>query len=156
VPLTLGLLVACAFRLEDSDLDPDIRIAIPLYGAGLFAWCVFCHGELARLKPSARHLTRFYLMMSLGGAIGAIFVGVVAPRIFTAYWELGLGLTLTAVLAAVALRRVFILVPIAALAVAAACGFYALAQQREYRAGAHVLRRSFYGSLRTLDMRFPD
>jgi hypothetical protein len=45
---------------------------------------LFCHGELARLKPPPRHLTRFYLMLSLGSAIGAIAVGVVAPRIFAA------------------------------------------------------------------------
>ena len=54
----LGLLVSCAMRLPDSDLDPNIRIAIPLYGAGLFLCSFFCHGELARLKPPPRHLTR--------------------------------------------------------------------------------------------------
>jgi len=153
---TLGLLVACASRLMESDLDPDIRIAIPLYGAGLFAGCLFCHGELARLKPPARHLTQFYLMMSLGGALGAIAVGVVAPRIFAGYWELGLGLTLTAVLAAVTLRRAFALLPLAAVGVAGACAYYAYVERREYRNGAHLLVRSFYGSLRTLDMIPPD
>jgi SAM-dependent methyltransferase len=152
----LGLLVACAMRLPDSDLDPDIRIAIPLYGAGLFVGCLFCHGELARLKPPARHLTQFYLMMSLGGAFGAIVVGVVAPRIFGGYWELGIGLTLTALLAVAALRRRFIVLPLAAFAVAIACGYYSYVERREYRTGAHLLVRNFYGSLRTLDMIPPD
>jgi hypothetical protein len=53
----------------DSDLDPDIRIAIPLYVRACSRCCLlFCHGELARLKPPPRYLTQFYLMMSLGGA----------------------------------------------------------------------------------------
>jgi len=152
----LGLLVACAMRLPDSDLDPDIRMAIPLYGAGLFTCSLFCHGELARLKPPPRHLTRFYLMLSLGSAIGAIAVGVVAPRIFSGYWELGIGLTLTALLAAVTLRRAFVLLPLAAIGVAAACAYYTYVERREFRSGAHLLVRSFYGSLRTLDMIPPD
>jgi hypothetical protein len=152
----LALVVACAWRLPDSDLDPDIRIAIPLYGAGLFMCCLFCHGELARLKPPPRYLTQFYLMMSLGGAIGAILVGVLAPRIFSAYWELGIGLTLTALLAAATLRRVFMLVPLAALGVAGACAYCTYAEMQQYREGAHLLRRSFYGSLRTLDVGPPD
>jgi predicted O-methyltransferase YrrM len=152
----LGLLTGCAMRLIDSDLDPNIRIAIPLYGAGLFMGCLFCHGELARLKPPARHLTQFYLMMSVGGALGAIFVGVVAPRIFNGYWEMGLGLTLTALLAVVTLRRTFVVLPLAALAAMVACGYYAYAQQKAYRTGAHLLLRSFYGSMRTLEMRYPD
>jgi hypothetical protein len=152
----LGLLVACAMRLPDSDLDPDIRIAIPLYGAGLFMCSLFCHGELARLKPPPRHLTRFYLMLSLGSAIGAIAVGVVAPRIFSGYWELGIGLTLTALLAVVTLRRAFPILPLAALGVAAACAYYTYVERRDFRSGAHLLVRSFYGSLRTLDMIPPD
>jgi SAM-dependent methyltransferase len=152
----LGLLVACAMRLPDSDLDPDIRIAIPLYGAGLFMCALFCHGELARLKPPPRHLTRFYLMLSLGSAIGAIAVGVVAPRIFAGYWELGIGLTLTALLAVVTLRRAFVLLPLAAVGVAGACAYFTYVERRDYRSGAHLLVRSFYGALRTLDMTPPD
>ena len=152
----LGLLVACAMRLPDSDLDPNIRIAIPLYGAGLFMCALFCHGELARLKPPPRHLTRFYLLLSLGSAIGALVVGVVAPRIFAGHWELGIGLTLTAVLAAVTLRRAFAILPLAALGAAAACAYYTYIERRDFRSGAHLVVRSFYGSLRTLDMNPPD
>ena len=53
---------------------------------------MFCHGELARLKPAPRYLTRFYLMISLGGAGGAVLVGIVAPLVLPAYFELAGGL----------------------------------------------------------------
>jgi hypothetical protein len=49
-----------------------------------------CHGELARLKPPPAQLTAYFLMIALGGAIGGIFTGLVAPRIFNDDYELAL------------------------------------------------------------------
>src|SRR5690606_12615252 len=40
------------------------------------------HGELARRRPSTRHLTGFYLWMSVGGMLGGVFNALVAPVIF--------------------------------------------------------------------------
>jgi hypothetical protein len=48
---------------------------------------MLCHGEVVRLKPNPRHLTSFYLMIAAGGALGGLFVGVVAPIIFAGYAE---------------------------------------------------------------------
>ena len=62
--------------------------------AGLFVLCMFLHGEMARLRPAPRYLTRFYLMLSLGGALGGVTVGLVAPHVLPAYYELGVGLVL--------------------------------------------------------------
>ena len=53
----------------------------------LFLACMIAHGELYLSRPSAKHLTTFYLMVSVGGALGGIFVNLVAPFIFTGYWE---------------------------------------------------------------------
>jgi len=61
----------------------------------LFASCMLCHGELYRLRPSADHLTGFYLMVSVGGALGGIFVSLIAPLIFNGYWEFLVGLAMT-------------------------------------------------------------
>ena len=47
-----------------------------------------CHGELARLKPSPRHLTEFYLLIAAGGALGGLFVGIVAPLVFSTYFRM--------------------------------------------------------------------
>lgn len=63
-------------------------VLIPLYCGSLFICCMFCHGELVRLKPSPSHLTSFYLMISLGGAIGALFVALAAPVLFRGDYEL--------------------------------------------------------------------
>ena len=48
---------------------------------------MICHGELYKLKPTGEQLTTFYLAMSLGGAMGGVFAAVVAPRIFSTYFE---------------------------------------------------------------------
>ena len=58
-----------------------------------------CHGELARRKPEPQHLTIFYLMIAAGGALGGIFVGVIAPRIFHDFYELPVALAGCAILA---------------------------------------------------------
>ncbi len=43
--------------------------------------CITCHGELYRSRPPAKHLTDFYLTLSLGGAIGTSIIAVVAPAL---------------------------------------------------------------------------
>jgi hypothetical protein len=50
-----------------------------------------CHGELVRLKPPVHRLTAFYLTMSLGGALGGVFVAIVAPVVFTTFAEYYIG-----------------------------------------------------------------
>src|SRR6266446_2898964 len=69
----------------------------------LFFCCLMCHGELARRKPAPRYLTQFYLMVSLGGAVGGLFVALIAPRVFHSYLELPVALIACATLAAIAL-----------------------------------------------------
>ncbi len=53
------------------------------------------HGELYLLRPEADHLTIFYLMVSIGGALGGLFVSLIAPIIFNGYWEFFVGLAMT-------------------------------------------------------------
>ena len=67
---------------------------IAVYCLLLFAACMLCHGELYLLRPGAEHLTRFYLMVSIGGAIGGFFVSLIAPVIFNGYWEFFVGLAM--------------------------------------------------------------
>jgi hypothetical protein len=68
-----------------------VRLRIPVhvvsYSIFLFAFCMTCHGELARLKPEASGLTRFYLAIAAGGCAGGVFVGIGAPLLFAGFWE---------------------------------------------------------------------
>jgi hypothetical protein len=63
-----------------------------------------CHGELARLKPDPAHLTSFYVMISLGGAVGGLLVALVAPHVLPDFFELHLCLGGCAVLVLIVLR----------------------------------------------------
>jgi hypothetical protein len=65
------------------------------YCSLLFAACMLCHGELYILRPRADHLTTYYLMVSIGGALGGLFVSLIAPLIFNGYWEFFVGLAMT-------------------------------------------------------------
>jgi len=65
---------------------------------------IFCclHGELARLQPHSSHLTGYYLMLAIGGMVGGLFVGVIAPYGFHSNHELSVGILLTGLVAALA------------------------------------------------------
>ena len=65
-----------------------LKQVTPVYALGLFVVCMACHGELARLKPAPSRLTAFYLCMSVGGALGSLFMAVLAPLVFDGYFEL--------------------------------------------------------------------
>jgi hypothetical protein len=91
MPVTAVVLVI-VYTLLRIGADVPISLQIPVFFSALFLCAMICHGELVRLKPDARHLTSFYLCISAGGAAGGLFVGIVAPLVFTSYLELPLGL----------------------------------------------------------------
>ena len=55
---------------------------------------VVCHGRLALDRPDATHLTEFYLLMSVGGALGGLFNGIFAPLVFSTNLEYPIALVL--------------------------------------------------------------
>ncbi|HYW13357.1 MAG TPA: hypothetical protein VE871_15465, partial [Longimicrobium sp.] len=62
-------------------------LAVPLHLLGLFVVSMTAHGELARRRPHPRHLTEFYLWISVGGVLGGVFNALVAPVVFNDVWE---------------------------------------------------------------------
>jgi len=98
VPLMLACFAGVAFTLSKDHHNQPLWVLLPLYSLGLFAACMVCHGELARAKPHPRHLTAFYLMMSIGGALGGLFVSLAAPKFFTALYELPVAIVATVLL----------------------------------------------------------
>ena len=146
------LLAVMSWGLHSNEITLNIKLALPLYSAGLFVLCMFCHGELTLLKPAPRHLTVFYLMISLGGALGGLFVGVLAPYAFSGYWELGVGLTLVALLALVRLRQAATWAVTIAVAVLVFTAVQSVVYVREKTADALVIQRNFYGVVRVKDI----
>ena len=86
--------------LYEDQGNLHIKYLIPVFSAGLFLCCMLCHGELARRRPAPQYLTLFYLMVSLGGALGGTFVTLIAPRIFKSNLELPLSIGACAIVAA--------------------------------------------------------
>jgi hypothetical protein len=147
VLLATGL---CSYSLWDGTPGGSLPLAIGIFSVGLFLQCVFLHGELAARRPSQEHLTRFYLMLSLGGAVGGAIVSLVAPRVLPAYYELGFGYVLLAVFAFQLTRRM----PLAAVAcalTALACAASLALEVRHDHEGTRHLMRNFYGTLSTSD-----
>lgn len=130
---------------------------IVIYCGTIFSCCLVCHGEVVRMKPRVRHLTAFYLCISLGGAIGGIFVSLAAPRLFTGYWELHLTFVILAILTSYQLwrhfaprRRFAILIPgsLAWLAAIATMNYFLQRHIDESRTQAIAVKRGFYGVLK--------
>jgi len=147
----LVIVAAMAWALHADGGVMDIKEAIPLFATGLFVMCMFFHGELAALKPAPRHLTGYYLMISLGGAVGGLLIGFVAPKFFNTYYEFGIGLIFTALLAAHLVRRLLPLVPVMALVAAGFTGFHVYSYVDMLAKDARVMSRNFYGTLRVKD-----
>jgi SAM-dependent methyltransferase len=107
VPRWLGYLLALAglggagYYLYQGDLFSPILRVVSTFTASLFALCLFCHAELYRRRPAPARLTTFYFSVAAGGALGAIFVGIVAPYALIGTYELAGGLAFAAVLALV-------------------------------------------------------
>ena len=143
--VTLGGL---GYAIYDPIYTESLQVSLPVFVLGLFFCCWFCHGELARLRPAPRYSTSYYLMIAAGGAVGAILVGLLAPNVFRATYELPLALSLTAVLAILAFWRQGWLSRIFWMGAAVAMLFVLGRNARELHQNAIVSVRSFYGALR--------
>lgn len=73
-------LVAALTQLRGGAL-PSWQL-IPIHWLTLLVAALVCHGELARDRPPARHLTEFYLWISVGGVLGGLFNALLAPLLF--------------------------------------------------------------------------
>lgn len=117
--LAVGVVCHLLFRGNAAPLEQQVAG----YCVLLFASCMLCHGELYRLKPAPVRLTGYFLSIATGGALGGLFVGVVAPYLFTQYLELHVGLWTLAyaagVVALVHRARALVFGPMAGLAATA-------------------------------------
>jgi len=94
MPLVILLGMIPLFLKESWPLYLDIAVNL----ITLLVVAVACHGELAKRRPPAEHLTGFYLWMALGGVLGGLFNAVIAPIIFSTVVEFPLALLCAALL----------------------------------------------------------
>ncbi|MBK8064866.1 MAG: fused MFS/spermidine synthase [Betaproteobacteria bacterium] len=132
----------------DSRFQFDLYLQLAMFLSGLFVACMFCHGELYRLRPANRHLTAFYLWVSVGGALGGLLVAVVAPLVFNAYYELGIALTACCLLAAILYRGLGGYAHAASLGLVLGAAFAFSYDAFKFQDGVVVSERNFYGVLR--------
>jgi SAM-dependent methyltransferase len=136
------------YGLGKFDGSTNLLYVVPLFMGGLFVSCMVCHGELAERRPHASYLTGYYLTIALGGALGGIFVGALAPRVFRGFFEMPVAVFFCAVLALVVFRNIYkwIYAGWAFLAIVLALTLYT--QERETVRDSRLMRRNFYGALR--------
>jgi hypothetical protein len=157
LPLLAPALGGMAYMIWANDGNLHIRTLIPGFLAALFVCCMVCHGEVARRKPSPRHLTMFYLMVSIGGAVGGIFVALIAPRVFHNYLELQVGMVMCAILATIVLwnaasRPIWAWTMRATLVIATGVlAGYLVRTEHEGTKTFRVMVRNFYGVLHVRD-----
>lgn len=82
---TIGIAICLIVVLVPTMLPLWAALAALL--GTLFTGALVCHGDLADDRPSAEHLTDFYLSMAVGGAIGGIANSIVAPVVFSSVAE---------------------------------------------------------------------
>jgi hypothetical protein len=140
------------YAIYDPSFTESIQVSVPFFCAGLFVCCLFCHGELAMLRPAARHLTSYFLMISLGGALGAGFVGLLAPHIFSGVYEFPLALLLTAGIAGAARWREGLFTRLFWVGVAIAMAAVLARNATLYKKNTVLTVRNFYGALRIKEL----
>lgn len=137
-----------------------LRHTIVAYAVAFFACAMVCHGELASWKPHPRYLTSFYVSLSVGGVLGGLFVGLLAPIYFDSFLEFPFSWCLAGALAVTAVAARYNTFfrqreGIAALALLIiGLGTYAnwwidIAEQQQ--SGYRSVQRNFYGMLRVQD-----
>lgn len=107
ISLTFGAFGMVVYLMNQQFASGEMHIAwqIAIYVGAIFFGCLLCHGEVVRLKPDPHYLTGFYLAISVGGALGGLFVSLIAPAVFTGYWELHITIALLSLLVTVLIFR---------------------------------------------------
>jgi spermidine synthase len=159
--ILLGLLAVMLVGLGSFAMHPEMALPVAL-GIGMFLLelllaCMFCHSELYGLRPQrVDEVTKFYLTIAAGGAAGAFLVGIVAPAVFHADYDLSITFAVTGVLVlamcwgegmkqrllwgGVSLLVLFFLSPL----------------RSEYGHQVLYSTRNFYGGLRVTQTQAPD
>lgn len=93
-PAAVGIVAAALLVL--FHVEGVVAAMIVLHLAAFTLAATFCHASLAARRPRVERLTEFYLLLSVGGALGGVFNAIIAPAIFPDAYEYPLALILAA------------------------------------------------------------
>ena len=88
--MMLSLAMVASYQYEP--LITELAWALPIFMAGLFFVCLYCHGELSASKPEPTRLTEFYILVALGGALGSLAGSILAPMVLNGDFEMYIAL----------------------------------------------------------------
>ena len=86
VPVVFAPLLMMLTAFVDADRISLVSLLV-INIVGLLVCCWFLHGELSKRKPAPRYLTRFYLALSAGGALGGAIASIGAPSLLDGFYE---------------------------------------------------------------------
>ena len=154
-----GVMAPVTCAVISLSVATSVGKQLAVYLSALFVTCMVCQGELARSRPSPRHLTAFYLTIAAGGALGGVFEALIAPRVFSEFSEYPIGLAGACILGFLCWmrsgalaqwtgRNFAVRVPLMALMFGGIISVYATAINKQ---PGIVARRNFYGILRVVE-----
>ena len=88
-------LLTITYAIYDGGEISSLKVSLAIFCTALFVLFMVCHGELARRRPAPAYLTSFYLMVSVGGAIGGLLIGFAAPYLLNGLYDLPIVISLT-------------------------------------------------------------
>jgi hypothetical protein len=92
--MPFGITATVMMLLVQASTPMPLILSVHL--ASFFVAAMVCHGELARDRPDTRHLTEFYLWVSVGGVLGGVANGLIAPWVFDRLAEYPIAIVLAA------------------------------------------------------------
>ena len=147
--MMLSLAMIASYQHET--MMSELHWALPIFTAGLFFVCLYCHGELAASKPEPSRLTEFYIMVALGGALGSLTGSILAPVVLNGDFEMHFALAAVSAVFALLRRNDPLKTRLVAFAFAATITAISTFQIVDEIQGARVLTRNFYSSLSIVD-----
>ena len=85
--MALPAVIAPALFFLLASIARPLPLVITAHLAVLFVGGMMCHRRLHELRPPPAQLTRFFLLVSIGGVVGGCFNALLAPAIFSSVVE---------------------------------------------------------------------
>ncbi len=156
--LTLLLVFVIVSGISSEYLTPFVSILLHL--TTYFFTALLMHSELAHDRPAPQHLTNYFLWISVGGMLGGVFNGLIAPVIFSDSYEYRIAIVIGAMLipkleesTSEATTRTWffdVLIPISMVALVA--GLTWVGEKEDFLSGCHWIAKQLTELIKTFGL----